>query len=159
MEGLLPTRTLAAGVAFLAMAGLGGPARGASLDCSEDARCETLRGFFAHYGSPLGASAEVFLEKADEYGLDWRLLPAIAMVESGGGRYARHNNIFGWNSGRTRFRTVAAGIDYVASRLAHSPMYRGRTSREILRAYNPSRRLYPLRVIRYMELLTSSPVP
>lgn len=159
MEGLLPTRAFAAGFAFLAMAGAGGVAGAEPVDCARDARCETLRTFFASQGSPLGASAQVFVEKADQYGLDWRLLPALAMVESGGGRHARRNNIFGWNSGRTRFSSVAAGIDYVASRLAHSPIYRGRTSREILRAYNPTRKQYPLRVIRFMESIASGPVP
>ena len=76
MEGLLPTRAFAAGFAFLAMAGAGGAAGAEPVDCEKDARCETLRTFFASQGSPLGASAQVFVEKADQYGLDWRLLPA-----------------------------------------------------------------------------------
>lgn len=102
--------------------------------------------------------AAIFIGKADQYGLDWRLLPSIAMVESSGGKHSRRNNVFGWNSGRTGFRTVAAGIDYVASRFAQSPMYRGRTSRGILAAYNPARQQYPHKVIRYMEMLETGQV-
>jgi hypothetical protein len=158
MNGFLRTGVLLAGGVVGVLAGRAMGWAGPALECATDVRCRTLQSFFSGRGSPLENVAAVFIATADQHQLDWRLLPAIAMVESGGGRYGRRNNVFGWNSGRTRFETVAAGIEFVASRLAHSPIYRGRTSRGILAAYNPSRQKYPPRVIRFMEMLDGSPV-
>jgi hypothetical protein len=146
------------GSALFALAGSGLAASGTPVDCDTDGRCRSLKSFFARHGSPLQTMAVVFIEKADQYGLDWRLLPGIAMVESSGGKHSRRNNVFGWNSGRTGFKTVAAGIDFVASRFAHSPIYRGRTSRGILAAYNPAREKYPPKVIHFMEMIEKVPV-
>ena len=117
-----------------------------------------LQSFFKKHGSPLHAKAVAFLEAADEHKLDWRLLPSIAMVETSGGKHGRPNNVFGWNSGLTGFKSVEAGIHYVASRFAISPIYRGRSARGILMEYNPARTNYPPKVIRFMLQLTTDPV-
>jgi hypothetical protein len=80
----------------------------------------------------------VFLEAADDYKLDWRLLPSLSYVESSGGKSARNNNIFGWNSGRAQFSSPAAGIHTVGYRLAHSRPYRNKGLDEVLFTYNPN---------------------
>lgn len=49
---------------------------------SGDSRTEILRQFFKRYHSPLEPHAAEFVKKAEEYKLDFRLLPAIAMQES-----------------------------------------------------------------------------
>lgn len=49
---------------------------------AEDARAEAIRQFFARYGSPLEPYAQLIVDLADQYDLDYRLLPAIAMQES-----------------------------------------------------------------------------
>jgi hypothetical protein len=49
---------------------------------SGDSRSEILRQFFKRYHSPLEPFAAEFVKKAEEYKLDFRLLPAIAMQES-----------------------------------------------------------------------------
>ena len=49
---------------------------------SADSRTELLRQFFARYHSPLEPFAGEFIKKAEQYQLDFRLLPAIAMQES-----------------------------------------------------------------------------
>ena len=90
--------------------------------CENDNRCQAVRNFFLRYESPLEKVAHVFLQAADKHKLDWRLLPALAMVETTGGRHGTRNNIFGWNSGRTRFASVEAGILFVAGRFAVSPI-------------------------------------
>ncbi len=131
---------------------------GAPLDCSQDDRCSMLKSFFKKHGSPLHSQAEAFLKAADEHKLDWRLLPGIAMVETSGGKHGRPNNVFGWNSGRTGFKSVEAGIQYVASRLATSPIYRGRSALGILPKYNPARANYPSTVIRFMLQLAPDAV-
>jgi hypothetical protein len=33
-------------------------------------------------------------------------------VESTGGKWARNNNIFGWDCGRAEFTSIIEGIDY-----------------------------------------------
>lgn len=51
-----------------------------------DARAIILQQFFERYKSPLaqeGGFAQVLVDIADKHGLDFRLLPAIAMKESG----------------------------------------------------------------------------
>jgi len=147
-----------AGVVISGLAVFSPMLHGAPHDCPQDDRCTTLKAFFSKHSSPLHTHAGAFLEAADEHKLDWRLLPAIAMVETSGGKDGRPNNVFGWNSGRTGFKTVEAGIQYVASRFALSPIYRGRTALGILTAYNPARQQYPPKVIRFMMQLTPAPV-
>jgi hypothetical protein len=106
-------------------------------DYRRDPRLERLREFFGQDGCPAASFAHVFLEAADNYELDWRLLPSIAYLESTGGKLARGNNFFGWDSGRTEFSTPAAGIHMVAYRLTHSRLYRDKSLDKILEVYNP----------------------
>ena len=153
IQGRFLARVVISGLAFF------GPSlHGAALDCSQDVRCSALKSFFKKHGSPLNSQAVAFLEAADQHKLDWRLLPGIAMVETSGGKHGRPNNVFGWNSGRTAFKSVEAGIQYVAGRFAISPIYRGRTTSGILANYNPARKEYPPKVIRFMLQLTPDPV-
>src|SRR5882672_10758906 len=105
-------------------------------DYRKDPRLQSLKSFFQRAGSPAKYYSEVFLEAADDYGLDWRLLPSLAFVESGAGKAARRNNWFGWNSGRTAFPTPGAGIHMTGFRLAFSELYRHKSIAEILQKYN-----------------------
>jgi hypothetical protein len=110
-----------------------------------DPRLAALEGFFQALDSPAADFAEEFLVAADHEGLDWRLLPSIAIVESGGGKEFSNNNIFGWDSCRQSFPSVRAGIHIVAARLARSTIYRNKDLAAKLAAYNPNAE-YPLRV-------------
>jgi Mannosyl-glycoprotein endo-beta-N-acetylglucosaminidase len=107
-------------------------------DYRTDPRLESLRRFFEKAACPALAYSKAFLEAADRYALDWRLLPSISMVESTGGKAASHNNLFGWDSGRAQFSSPAAGIHAVGYRLAHSDLYRNKDTDEILATYNPN---------------------
>jgi hypothetical protein len=120
---------------------------------SPDARVEALRGFFRSIHSPLAPLAADFVQAADHNGLDWRLLPSIAMVESSGGIHYKNRNIFGWGSGHTKFRSIRSSIHYVASRLSRSRLYAGKDVLAVLRTYNPVRPEYPYRVLRVMGRL------
>jgi hypothetical protein len=51
-----------------------------------DGRAIIIENFYKRLNAPLQYHAETFVSVADKYGLDYRLLPAIAMQESGGGR-------------------------------------------------------------------------
>ena len=107
-------------------------------DYRNDPRFETLRKFFRNADCPAQHYAAAFLEAADHYELDWRLLPSISYVESTGGKSARNNNMFGWDSGRAQFASPVAGIHAVGYRLSHSELYRDKGLDKLLATYNPN---------------------
>jgi hypothetical protein len=103
-----------------------------------DPRFNLLRSFFQKSGCPAREYIEAFLEAADRYELDWRLLPSLSFVESTGGKAAKNNNLFGWDSGRAQFSTPSAGIHEVGYRLAYSSLYKDKDLDEVLTTYNPN---------------------
>jgi|SRR5215831_19312997 len=107
-------------------------------DYRKDHRLERLRRFFQRAECPAQAYSQAFLEAADFYALDWRLLPSISFVESTGGKAAKKNNLFGWDSGQAEFSTPRAAIHMVGYRLTHSNLYRNKDTDEILATYNPN---------------------
>ncbi len=122
---------------------------------SHDPRLIRLREFLEHARSPFKHLAEDFLRAADRHELDWRLLPSIAVIETGAGRTAERNNIFGWDSGRKTFTSVRDSIYVVASRLECSKLYRGKNLDEVLTTYNPLPE-YPGKVKQVMRLVDAS---
>src|SRR5215472_10913618 len=106
-------------------------------DYSSDSRLTALRAFFQKGACPAVQYAHDFIEAADRYALDWRLLPSISYVESTGGKSARNNNLFGWDSGKAQFSSPAAGIHEVGYRLATSALYRDKDLDGVLTTYNP----------------------
>jgi hypothetical protein len=102
-----------------------------------DDRLLRLNKFFGDGNCPLRAASADFLEVADRYDLDWRLLPSISMVESGGGKVFRNNNVLGWDSCHRKFKSVRAGIHLVGLRLATSALYRDKGLDDVLATYNP----------------------
>ena len=107
-------------------------------DYRHDPRSESLRKFFQKTDCPAQKYSDVFVEAADRYELDWRLLPSLSYIESTGGKAARYNNIFGWDSGRAHFDSPAASIHQVGYRLAFSDLYKDKDLDEILATYNPN---------------------
>jgi len=103
-----------------------------------DARLDAIRGFFERTGCPMREYSQVFLDAADSHRLDWRLLPSLSFVESTGGKAAPHNNIFGWDNGRSRFSSPSAAIWGVAYQLGESKLYRNRSVDRLLAIYNPT---------------------
>lgn len=62
-----------------------------------DKRAEILQAYLAQYNSPMQYQAQAFVETADQYNLDWKLLPAIAGVESTFGKFIPGGyNAWGW---------------------------------------------------------------
>ncbi len=87
--------------------------------------------------APLADYAEKFVEVANKYDLDYRLLPAIATVESGGGKSNfRSYNAWGW--GNRSFRSFEEGIETVGRGLKTGYIDKGRdTVDEIAPVYCP----------------------
>ena len=63
-----------------------------------DGRAKIIEDFFKDYKSPLAAYSNLFVQVSDKYKLDYRLLPAISMQESNGGKKVINNshNPFGY---------------------------------------------------------------
>jgi hypothetical protein len=85
----------------------------------EDARPQIIRSFLLSYKSPLTPYSEFIVETADKYGIDWKLLPAIAMKESGLCKIIPEEsyNCWGWgihSAGTLRFNSYEEGIDTVS---------------------------------------------
>lgn len=121
-----------------------------------DPRAIRLRSFFAKLHCPVQNLSEDFVQAADVNQLDWRLLPSISIIESGGGKAYRNNNLFGWNNGDDAFPTLRAGLDLVAYKLGKSPLYRNRDVMGKLRIYNPDA-TYPGKVITVMNRISPTP--
>lgn len=68
-----------------------------------------VRAYLNGRRSPLAQYAEEFVKAADHYGIDYRLVPAISVIESGGGLYNfRPHNAWGW--GKMTFGNWQEGI-------------------------------------------------
>jgi hypothetical protein len=102
-----------------------------------DPREIRLERFFAAKDAPAQKLAKEFVLAADRHGLDWRLLPSIAFVESTGGKAYKNNNMFGWQNGDHRFQSISHSIDHIAERLANSHYYRNKSLDQMLYTYNP----------------------
>lgn len=111
---------------------------------SADPRVANLKRFFRKYNSPLYDSAEVVVNTADKYEFDYRLLPAIAMQESGLCRVIPNDshNCWGWGiygTTVTRFESYPAAIETVSKGIKTHYIDKGLTTPEqIMAKYTPS---------------------
>lgn len=111
---------------------------------AEDGRIAKLQQFFTKYHSPLLPHAQLIVELADTYGLDYRTIPAIAMQESTGCKRIPidSHNCWGWGiygSKVTRFPDYPTAIETVSRGLAKNYVAHGLTTPEaIMNRYTPS---------------------
>jgi len=109
-----------------------------------DLRSAILRKFMKEKECPAEDFAEVFVAEADQHGLDWRLLPSLAFVESGAGKTSKGNNLFGWDNGRSRYASINQAIHEVATSLSMARAYQGKSLRGKLASYNQNVDYAPL---------------
>ncbi len=121
-----------------------------------DLRETILRRFLKDHHCPDESYAGIFVKEADSHGLDWRLLPSLSIVESGGGRHARGNNLFGWANGKRTFDSISEAIHHVAEVLAHGRAYRGKDLEAKLTTYN-HRTDYKQMVMSIMHQISATP--
>jgi hypothetical protein len=101
-------------------------------------RAGRLEAFFKAHSCPAPYHVDDYLDAADLNELDYRMLPAVSVRESTCGRHARLNNVWGWDSARTGFESIAHGIHYIAYQLAFGRQYRGKSIDQKLLVYNPN---------------------
>ncbi|HVF69680.1 MAG TPA: hypothetical protein VNA13_03915 [Xanthomonadales bacterium] len=111
---------------------------------SQNGKAEKIRQFLARYNSPLEPYSVDIVNAAEEYGLDHRLIPAIAMQESTLCKKIPVNSFNCWGFGIygnkvTRFADYKEGIYTVTKALATRYKSRGLvTADQIMTMYTPS---------------------
>lgn len=84
---------------------------------TEDVRIVKVRNYLTKRRSPLAEYAHEFVKAADHYGIDYRIVAAISIVESGGGKKNfRPYNAWGW--GKRGFKNWTDGIWKVSAGIA-----------------------------------------
>lgn len=94
---------------------------------ASDMRILALRNIFKKYNSPLVDQAKFYVRYADEYKVDWRLLPSISGLESSFGIYLMPGsyNAYGWGGGYIYFESWEEGIKTINRALRQNYMNRG----------------------------------
>lgn len=108
-----------------------------------DGRAKVIEDFFRSYKSPLSNHSETFIQVADKYKLDYRLLPAISMQESNGGKKVikESYNPFGYGIyGKlaVQFQSWDEAIERVGKALREDYLDKGlKTPHQIMTKYTP----------------------
>ena len=108
-----------------------------------DARTLVVKNYLHKYNSPLEPFARQEVEISDKYGLDWRLLVAIAQQESNLCKKIPLGSHNCWGFGIygnlvTRFDTYTTAMEAVAKTLRKNYLDRGlNTPEEIMAKYTP----------------------
>lgn len=94
---------------------------------SSDKRVKALENVFEKYNSPLKPYAAFYVEAADKYGIDWKLLPSIAGLESSFGKRQMpgSHNSYGWGGGYIYFDSYEHGIETISESLKRRYYDRG----------------------------------
>ncbi|KUK83461.1 MAG: hypothetical protein XD98_0340 [Microgenomates bacterium 39_6] len=97
------------------------------LEKSPDLRLAKLEDFLVAKASPLADYAVDFIFFADQFNIDWRLLPAIAGIESGFGKVipAGSYNAYGWGNGKIYFSSWPESIEVVSRALSKKYYQKG----------------------------------
>ena len=109
-----------------------------------DARASNLKNFFRKHNSVLYDHADYIVQISDEYGFDYRLLPAIAMQESTLCRAipVDSHNCWGWGiygDNVIRFSSYEEAIKTVAEGIKKEYLDKGlTTASKIMQKYTPS---------------------
>lgn len=110
-----------------------------------DSRAALIDAYFKKKNMPLEGYGAKMVEVADQYNLDYRLLPALAVREQSGGLRLPRScpnktvsyNVFGWASGKTCFTSYNQAIETVGMKLGTLSYYKGKPIIKLLQTYNP----------------------
>ncbi len=148
------------------------PTEGTSVttSISEDAIIEQIRKeraqaideYFGNRNLPLEGYGMKMVIEAEKNGLDWRLIPAIAMRESTGGKFACKNATyapFGFGSCRIDFDSYDHAIEVVARNLGgNNPRtagsYANKTLVQKLKSYNSVIPTYTKEIMSIMNKIS-----
>jgi hypothetical protein len=126
-----------------------------------DFRIDTLANFFQKYNSPLVPYASTFIQYADEYQIDYRLVPSIAGVESTFGKRIPYGsyNAYGWANGKYYFESWEDSIMTVSKTLREKYYDNGAENiDQIARRYAPPSNSWSWKVKYFMDKIDPFPV-
>lgn len=118
-------------------------------------KVRALKAFFHEQKSPLADESEVFVDIAEKYGLDYRLLPAISCMESSCGKklIPGSYNPFGWGiygNNAIYFKNWEEAIDTVGKGLKDNYVSKGYdTPEKIAPIYTPPNHVNWLKGVSY----------
>ncbi len=112
-----------------------------TMEIIRQGRADVINSYYRERSMPLAGQGMNFVLVSEKYGLDWRLLPAIAIRESSGGKAACYNNPFGWGSCKIKFKNYNEAMESVGRNLGGanpntSRYYAGNSSKQKLYYYN-----------------------
>lgn len=113
-------------------------------------KAEKIDKYFRERRMPLAGYGYYFVIAAEENGLPWNFLPAIAIQESSGGKRDKNNNPFGWGSAKIKFVDYREAICVVANKLATHKYYKDKNISQKLWVYNPQKS-YKKKIFDFME--------
>lgn len=118
-----------------------------ALQVEREEKAAKIDAYLAKSSMPLAGNGMKMVIEAEKNGLDWRLIPAIAVRESTGGRFACKKfpeNAWGWHSCKAGLGgSTEKAIELIAQHLGGNHPKTARyygdkdTNEEILRTYNP----------------------
>lgn len=124
-------------------------------------KAKAIDDYFQERDMPLAGFGRTMVIEAEKNGLDWRLIPAIAVRESTGGKFACKKakySAFGWGSCKINFDSYEHSIEVVARNLGgNNPKteryYADKSTYKILQTYNPPSIVpkYAEQVIKIMD--------
>jgi hypothetical protein len=149
----LPSASLPSGITvnFASQSNIGTAIVENNTSESVEYRAQLIDSYFAAKKLPMAGHGKTLVEAADKYDIDWRLLPALAMRESTGGKFAcggslaKENNPWGWNSCKgDGFVSMDESIEMLAKHLSGNHERTARYYKKsqgnvkgILQTYNP----------------------
>jgi hypothetical protein len=116
-----------------------------ALQLEREEKAAKIDAYFAKGDMPLEGFGMKMVLEAEKNDLDWRLIPAIAVRESTGGRHACKSvsySAFGWGSCKISFKSYDHAIESLAHNLGgNNPKtaryYDNKSVKDILETYNP----------------------
>jgi hypothetical protein len=133
----------------------------------ESGEAAQIDAYFKANGMPLAGYGMEMVTEADAHGIDWRLIPAIAVRESTGGLHECKSvtySPFGFGSCKINFSSYNAAIESLATNLGGdnpntANHYEGKDTDAILKTYNSVIPGYNLQVERIMTTIGNTQVP
>ncbi|MCC7436587.1 glucosaminidase domain-containing protein [Candidatus Nomurabacteria bacterium] len=120
-------------------------AQKSAIQLEREENAAKIDAYFASGNMPLEGYGMKMVLEAEKNDLDWRLIPAIAVRESTGGKHACKSvsfSAFGWGSCKISFKSYDHAIESIASHLGGNNTktaryYANKSVEEILKTYNP----------------------
>lgn len=99
-----------------------------------DGRSELIRQYLEKYHSPLLPYADKIVSISDQYGLDYRLMVAIAQCESNVCKIIPHGsyNCWGFGNAQSKFQSWEHALEFVANTLKKNYIDQGLTTPELM---------------------------